>query len=126
MILNEFQDDVPKFNSLIERIQSLLDDNSKDLEDVQETIQAHLADNGIEEDETITLAINIVFNLCDELPETDSTFHRLIDYIEGYDCWNAYNRLLTEFRNKLDQEKHKELFSKGKEAFAEELTKEWE
>ncbi len=67
MMLNEFQDDVPKFNSLIERIQSLLDDNSKDLEDVQETIQAHLADNGIEEDETITLAINIVFNLCDEL-----------------------------------------------------------
>lgn len=132
-MFEEFKDKIPNFRKLVVLINRWLNGPSEDLEELKEKIFNHIIkEKGIDiktDKEAVVdaegLAFDIINALIENLEVNKLNYYRLKNYIEIYDDYLAYNRLIVDFKKFMSKEGRHRIISKGKETFERDLTTHW-
>jgi len=132
-MFEEFKDKIPNFRKLVVLINRWLNGPSEDLEELKEKIFNHIIkEKGIDiktDKEAVVdaegLAFDIINALIENLEVNKLNYYRLKNYIEIYDDYLAYNRLIVDFKKFMSEEERRRIISKGKETFERDLTRDW-
>ncbi len=142
-----FWEGIPNREELEAKIRQWLDEGA-DLKSIREGIYDHIMENeesfaeflraegeqpreGEDEEnwvgnKAMNKADELVSGLIENLPVTKENQERLLDYIQGYHDFNAYDRLLSDFLPLMTDEQIQKILKEAKRIFIPEVTKEWE
>ena len=135
-MLEDFAEDIPHLEDLRPTLQELIADPRKDLDDVSTAIIEHILDQrSLDVDsreydearsEAWSLAMNAMSVLIADLDVNEVNCRRIKAWISGWNDFNAYDRLLTDFAHLLSPDERRRITAEGKKAFVEELTVAWD
>ncbi len=111
------------FQHIYER---LLDKETEDDEEEDEgrnDTQSRKEDPG---NRAMNMAFRIIDGLIENLPVDAVNCKRLLDYIQDIASFNAYDRLLTDYRHLLSEPTRQRVLTEGKRWFIPEVTQDWE
>jgi hypothetical protein len=136
LLRSVFIEEIPAWDQLEPKLREWLADPSLTLSCIREMIFDHileqLSDDEIGEEsddagnEAMNRAFSVVDGLIENLPLDEMNCQRLKDYINEMDCFNAYDRLLTDYRQFLSAEERQQILARGKRCFIPEVTSHWE
>ena len=135
LLRSVFVEAVPAWNRLKLQLREWLGDPKLDLEHIRDGIFQHIfdqfADGKTDEEsndianEAMNRAFAVVDGLIENLPTNEINCQRLKAYINEMDCLNAYDRLLTDFKEFLTVDERQRILAAGKRCFSPEVTSQW-
>ncbi|MEM2001036.1 MAG: hypothetical protein QXT77_00125 [Candidatus Methanomethylicaceae archaeon] len=134
LLRSVFIEDVPAWHQLEPKLRQWLSDPNLDLSDIRELIYEHIfeyleeayEDPSDAADEAMNRAFSVIDGLIENLPVDELNCERLKAYIGEMDCYKAYDRLLTDYRELLSAEEYQQILAKGKHIFIPEVTSHWQ
>lgn len=128
LLRDVFIEDVPAWHELEPKLRQWLSDPGLDLSDIRELIYDHIFECSVEEEksEAMNRAFMVIDGLIENLPVDEMNCERLKAYIMEFDSFEAYDRLLTDYREFLTAEEYERILAEGKRIFIPEVTSHWE
>ncbi len=122
--LQPFRNKIPGVDALVPRLREWIGDPKSSLEHVQDLVSGHLEKAGSKE--AAVMAYNIIEHIIGALEVTEVNYRRLLEFIDGFDSFQAYARLINDFGKFMKKGEREALMEEGREMFGEEITLDWE
>jgi hypothetical protein len=132
-MLELFKEDIPFLYDLIPDIKKMISNSRYELEDIRDLIAGHIFENtgdGSEDSaafgDAVSVATSAVDDLIIELEENEVNCRRIKRYLENYQSFSGYHRLITEFAEFLSNAERNRLIATSKQIFAKEFADWWD